>query len=143
MLSNKCKYAFRAVLYLAVEGHEKDRLNSISIAESLNIPVPYMGKILQELAKKRIITSSKGPNGGFYLREENYSLPLMKIVEAIDGLDVFNQCGLGLTSCSSEHPCPIHDDFKVGRDHLSSLFQTKTIAHITEEIKIKDYFLVG
>lgn len=134
MLSQKCKYAIRAVLFLSIEQSLDKRMGGKEVAEALKMPLAFTGKILQELAKKEIISSIKGPNGGFYLSEKDLEHPLMKIVEAMDDISFFNSCGLGLSECSEEHPCPVHDTFKIARDSLLNLFQTKKIKDLSDEI---------
>jgi Rrf2 family iron-sulfur cluster assembly transcriptional regulator len=51
----------------------------------LDLPQHFLGKILQELVPLRIISSMKGPGGGFYLTNENKKASLLEIIEAIDG----------------------------------------------------------
>ena len=142
MLSQKCKYALRTVLFLAIEGNRSCPKGGKDISTTLKIPEAYTGKILQELAKKKIITSVKGPGGGFYLSEENLSAPVINVIKIIDGLSFFESCGLGLEKCSSEHPCPIHNDFKVAREHLKKVFNNKSVLELSEEIKTNDFTLV-
>lgn len=142
MISNKCKYALRAILHLAVESSHNHKKSLKDLSGELKIPTPYLGKILQELVPKNIISSVKGPNGGFYLTEENRQSPLLNIIEAIDGLSFFTTCGLGLTACSDDHPCPIHQDFKMARNHLKNLFTQKSVQDLATEIEVNDLFLV-
>ena len=143
MISTKCKYALRAILHLAVESSQQNKKNIRDLAEELKIPTPYLGKILQELVPKNIISSVKGPNGGFYLTEENLQTSLINIVGAIDGLSFFETCGLGLAACSDDHPCPIHHDFKISRDHLKNVFANKSVRDLAREIKVNDLILVS
>ena len=142
MISNKCKYALRAILFLAIESNETKKIRISELAEELKIPAPYLGKILQELVPKSIISSIKGPRGGFYLTKKNQQAPLIKIIEAIDGLAYFEKCGLGLEDCSDSHPCPIHEDFKISRDHLKTVFTNKTIRELASEITANELILV-
>ena len=142
MISNKCKYALRSVLHLAVNSNESQKIGVRILAEDLKIPAPFLGKILQELVSKYIISSTKGPNGGFYLTKKNKQAPLIKIVQAIDGLAFFENCGLGIEECSDDHPCPIHDDFKIVRDHLKKVFTNKTIQDLAAEISARNLILV-
>ena len=142
MISKKCKYALRAILHLAVESSEQNKKSTKDLSEELKIPTPYLGKILQELVPKNIISSIKGPNGGFYLTQENMQTPLINIIEAIDGLSFFETCGLGLSACSDEHPCPIHHDFKISRDHMKNVFTNKPVQELAGEIKINNLILV-
>jgi len=142
MLSQKCKYAIRTVLYLSIEGNKSSPKGGKDISTALKIPEAYTGKILQELARKNIITSVKGPGGGFYLSEENLNSPVINVIETIDGLSLFESCGLGLSKCSNDHPCPIHNDFKVAREHLKKVFINKSVQELANEIKTHDFTLV-
>lgn len=143
MFSKKCKYAIRSVLYLTIESSPEKRLKgSKEVAAALKLPIAYTGKILLQLAKDNIITSIKGPGGGFYLSSENKKLPLIRIVDAMGDNSFFTSCGLGLDSCSDERPCPIHNTFKVGRDQLLQLFNSKKIGDLELEISQHELFLV-
>lgn len=143
MLSQKCKYAIRAVLYLSIESNQKKMLKGgKDVSEALKIPLAFTGKILLELARAGIITSVKGPGGGFFLSKENKNIPIIKIIEAMGDISYFTSCGLGLDECSEEHPCPIHDTFKISRDSLLKLFNDKTIGKLGLEIKESDLYLV-
>ncbi|OFY63723.1 MAG: hypothetical protein A3H98_06510 [Bacteroidetes bacterium RIFCSPLOWO2_02_FULL_36_8] len=142
MLSQKCKYAIRAILHLATHTGTNEKKNIKVLAGELKIPTPYLGKILQGLVPKNIISSIKGPNGGFFMTEKNLKTPLITIVEAIDGLSFFETCGLGLEECSDTHPCPIHNDFKKIRTFYQNLLVKKTIGKFSVEIKDKEWSLV-
>ena len=143
MLSQKCKYAIRAVLYLSAESStHKGLKGGKEVSNALLIPLPFTSKILQELSRENIISSVKGPGGGFYLSPENLRLTLIKIVEAMGDASYFSSCGLGLVECSEEHPCPIHDTFKVSRNNLLDLFNNKTIGELGVEVKHSGLFLV-
>lgn len=144
MLSQKCKYAIRAVFYISIESKQEFALKSgKEVSEDLKIPMAFTRKILQELVRSDIISSTKGPKGGFYLSEENLELPILHIVETIDGLSAFKSCGLGLTECSDQRPCPIHDTYKVCRDSMLQLLKGNNIREMAEDIVKKELFLAG
>nr|HPR60051.1 Rrf2 family transcriptional regulator [Prolixibacteraceae bacterium] len=67
MLSNTCKYAIRALIYLANYSKENKKIGIKKISEDLGIPSPFLGKILQSMAREKMLASTKGPNGGFSL----------------------------------------------------------------------------
>ena len=69
MFSKSCKYALRAVLYLAANTNESKKAGAKVIAETLDVPRPFLSKILQQLSRHQLIASTKGPHGGFYLDE--------------------------------------------------------------------------
>ncbi len=142
MISKKCKYALRAVLHLAVESTESRKIGIRELACDLKMPAPFLGKILQELVTKNIISSVKGPNGGYFLTSKNVQAPIINIVQAVDGLSFFENCGLGISECSDEHPCPIHGDFKIVRNHLKNVFTNKSIFDLANEITSDNLILV-
>ncbi|MCB0569855.1 MAG: Rrf2 family transcriptional regulator, partial [Phaeodactylibacter sp.] len=108
MFSKACKYAIRAALYLAVHAESGQKLGVKDIATALDVPQHFLAKILQQLSRNHLISSTKGPSGGFFLDEQNMEVTLRQIVECIDGPDMFTSCILGLPVCSSENPCPLH-----------------------------------
>lgn len=135
MLSLTCKTAIKAVVYLATKDTTEEKSGVKEIAKHIAASEHTVGKILQNLVRHNIIKSVKGPAGGFYLTEQQRLLPIITIVETIDGRDVFNKCGLGLSECSSTRPCPIHNEYKEGRELIRNLFSTKTIASLCEPVE--------
>lgn len=136
MLSNACQYAIRSVLYLSIHSDEKTRIGVKKVAAELETPQPFLAKLLQQLAKSDLVSSIKGPNGGFYLTKKNSQNSLWDIVKCIDGVDKFETCFLGLSTCSDENPCPVHFIVSPFKDKLLNDFRDKTIAQFTEEIKL-------
>ena len=141
MLSKSCIYAVRSIVFLAHNASENSKIGIKEIAKELELPVHYSGKILQQLTKSKIIQSVKGPNGGFYLDEKSQEVKLIKVIKVIDGLDFFTSCGLGLKECSEDHPCPLHDEFKVYRDGLWNLFNSKSILDLVSKIEEGNAFI--
>ena len=128
MLSKSCEYAIRATIYLYNKSSQQETKISIDeIAESINAPRHFTAKILQILSKKQIISSIKGPNGGFFMSSAQGKLMLLEIVHAIDGKNLIEGCFLGLEHCNENHPCPIHDDYKPIRKRLLKMLQSTTI----------------
>lgn len=108
MFIRSCKYATRAVLYLALNTDEHKKIKVDAVAKPLDIPRHFLAKILMQLTKYEIVSSSKGKNGGFYLTDKNRSRTLLNVIEAIDGTAVMKECVLGLDNYSDSRPCPYH-----------------------------------
>ena len=126
MFSNSTKYAIRTVLFLAKIGaHRKCTVEEIATA--LQIPRPYLSKILQQLSKDRIISSTKGRGGGFYLTDENLKRRLIDVIICIEGQNVLDKCLLGLPECSEKDPCIVHADYKAFRQHLEKTISKQSI----------------
>lgn len=134
MLSLTCKTAIKAVIYLASKFESGEKAGIKEIADYIQASEHTVGKLLQTLVKEKVINSSKGPNGGFYVSSNQKNQSLINIVEAIDGKAVFNQCGLGLSKCSATHPCAIHNDYKIIRDLFEKLCREKKISGVSMNI---------
>src|SRR5271157_5579687 len=97
--SRKSEYAIRAFVNLArVPDGKYAMVKNIAAAEE--IPAHFLAKILQELARKGLLRSSKGPTGGFALRVDPADVHLVDIVDALDGLAAYQQCASGLSECN-------------------------------------------
>jgi Rrf2 family protein len=126
---------------IACKASIDSKISIKTVAEELDIPTPYLGKILQKLTKNNIIQSVKGPNGGFYVEEKGQKISIIRIIQVMDGLDFFTTCGLGMKECSDEHPCPLHDEYKIYKEHLWKLFNNKTVADMVASIKNGNSFI--
>lgn len=137
MLSNTSKYAIRAVIYLAVNTNKDQRVGIKKIADELDIPAPFLGKILQVLVRRKILSSTKGPNGGFGIGKKPDKITLYEIIIEMEGPDLFESCLLGAGSCESNHAagtfCAMHEEFGPARKQLIDLYKSKTIEELASK----------
>lgn len=143
MLSLTCKTAVKAVIYLASKYGSGTNAGIKEVAAVINGNEHTVGKLLQTLVKEDVINSVKGPSGGFYISREQLRRPIITIIDAIDGRQVFRECGLGLSKCSATHPCPIHHEYKISRDHIEKLFTQKRIIDLCEPVNNGFAYLAG
>jgi Rrf2 family protein len=143
MLSLTCKTAIKAVVYLASRISFGEKSGIREIAAYIDASEHTVGKLLQTLVKQGIINSAKGPSGGFFITRYQLRQPIINIVEAVDGKDVFRECGLGLSKCSATHPCPIHHEYKKGRDLIEALFRIRKVSDLCEPVNSGLAYLVG
>lgn len=143
MLSNTSKYAVRAMIYLAIHAEPKKKIGIKTISQALNIPAPFLSKILQVLAKHKLLSSTKGPNGGFFISKDPHQITLFEIVTLIDGEDTFNTCLISHRTCHEENkPCPIHDKYIPVRNEVIKFFTGQNIGDIALEIKNQNQLIV-
>jgi Rrf2 family protein len=136
MLSNTSKYAVRAVIYLGLKANRKQMIGIKQISRELDIPAPFLSKILQSLAKQKLLYSNKGPNGGFALARDPEKISIMDILKVIDGLDLFKKCVLGVRYCSDQiNPCVLHSYYSGLRDEMKKKFEVITLGKIIEEVR--------
>lgn len=137
MLSNACKYAIRAVIYLAIHSDAENKLGAKKIANGLEVPQAFLAQMLQKLSADKIIASSKGPGGGFYIDTPNKEHTLWDVILSIDGPYRFDDCFLGLAKCDNINPCPVHDIVAPFKKEILSTFKDKSLEALASEIRSK------
>ncbi len=153
MFSTTSKYAIRAVLYLAMLDKKNDNPEKVlkvgikKLAEDLKIPTFFLGKIMQTLAKNKILTSYKGPNGGFSFNKNPDEISLLDIVRIFDGDEVFSSCILGLNLCNHEgfkkEDCPFAQDLDVCVDRISQYLNNTYVGKVAKSLnKLDDIFMI-
>lgn len=135
MLSNTSKYAIRALIYLALFASNEKKAGIKEISKNLDIPTPFLGKILQMLAKHNILNSTKGPHGGFSLGRPALDISIMEIIEIIDGCDAFDTCVIRTSKCNHEAPCSLHDKIGPLREGMKKIYKTETVADLASELR--------
>ncbi len=135
MFSKTCEYGLRAMIYIAQQSNEKNRVSLVDIAEKINSPAPFTAKILQQLVKNELIKSNKGPTGGFEIEETKLNLiKLSDIVNVLDGNSIYQGCGLGLKECNEKEPCPLHFKFAEIREKLKIMLESTTLMNLINDV---------
>ena len=132
MLSGTAEYALRAVVHIAQQPHG-DPVRAVDLADAVDVPRNYLGKILHELARAGILTSTRGKNGGFQLAVPAEKLQLLQVVSLFDRVSETRRCILGRRECSDSDPCPAHGKWKAASEEISRFFQSTTIADVLSE----------
>ena len=141
MFSKTCEYAIRAMIFIAQRSIDGRKVGIKEIATEIDAPEYFIAKILQQLIKKDLLQSLKGPTGGFFLDGGSLQCSVADIVKAVDGDSMFIGCGLGLPNCSEEKPCPIHSEFKKVRKHIYDMLQSAKLYDLQEQLQTKLTFL--
>lgn len=135
MFSKTCEYAIRAVIYIYKKSVECECKVSVKdIATNIQSPEHFTAKILQILSRQDIISSAKGPNGGFFMDIHQGQMNLLEVVKAIDGPRLFTGCVLGLSKCDDKVPCPIHAQYKPIRDKMNLMLSSTTIESLATKL---------
>lgn len=138
MLSNTCKYALRALIYLGKFSKDDKRIGIKKISEDLGLSSPFLGKILQNLVKQKLLVSTKGPNGGFSLARHASEITLWDIVTKVDGEEFFTNCLISLEPCithdSTKPLCPVHSQYDKLRTEIGAFYNDTTLEIISADI---------
>jgi Rrf2 family protein len=142
MFSKAAEYAIRATLYIAQKSSYDHKLGISEIAKAIDSPKSFTAKILQVLTRdNKIISSSRGPNGGFYLSPRAGKFPVMVILEVMGEDEVLKKCVLGLHLCSETKPCPLHSKYRSIKAELVDLFNSRTIQDLANDIQTGEVFI--
>jgi Rrf2 family protein len=142
IFSRQCEYALQAVLYIALK--PQGEMSSIKeMTKKLDIPYHFLGKILQDLSRKGLLKSLKGPTGGFALGMPAKDMTLFHIVEAIDGVDLTSKCVMGFPECSGKNPCAVHDQWAGLRDGIYKMLVNKHVAEMAKDMRKPMYSVLA
>jgi len=141
MLSNASKYAIKAMLFLVIHTDKSNKIGVKSLAKTLAVPEPFLAKILQKLVRNKLLSSTKGPNGGFYTSESNSKNTICDILQTIDGHPLFDKCFMGLEKCNELNPCPLHHLVVEFKDNLLEKFNKLSLAEFANDIDANSTFL--
>ncbi len=140
ILSRTSQYAVQALIYMATQPMGTPILNK-DIATKLNVPAPYLAKILQSLAKGNLLYSYRGRLGGFCLKDDGPKTTLMDILLLTEGPTFTQSCLLGLKTCSDETACPVHFRWKPVKEKIISLLKETTLDKLAKAVQSGKYRL--
>lgn len=124
MLSSSSEYAIRALTFLALQPEGGYHL-AREIAERVGLPAPFLGKVLQPLVARGVLTSLRGRSGGFRLARPASQVTLLQIVDTQERLGKAHECLLGQSKNGDHQACPLHEYWKSTTDtFLERLSQT-------------------
>jgi Rrf2 family protein len=125
-------YAIEALAFIAGLG-EGTSVKTRQISDILEIPEQYLGKVMTQLVKKKYISSSKGPTGGFELTVDPEKVTLYRIMASLDSLTPLEEdCVMGLGKCSSETPCAFHDRWSKFKEQVIAESQKLTLIDMSK-----------
>lgn len=132
MLSQKCKYALRALLMLA-EAKPEELVLVQEIAEQQKVPRKFLELILLELKRHGFVYSQRGRGGGYCLARPGDSITFGQVVRAIDGplaplpcasVTGYRRCA----DCTDERTCAIRKVMRGVRDAMADILDRTTLA---------------
>ncbi|MDB4885933.1 MAG: hypothetical protein JWN79_1371 [Gemmatimonadetes bacterium] len=129
MLSTTADHALRAVLLLG-RAYGTPPVSADEIAEATGTPRNYMSKTLNALAKAGVLTSSRGPTGGFALALAPDELTVARIIDLFDDPDPSGRCLLGTGPCNLAQPCAAHHRWTALTDARRAPLTNTTLADL-------------
>lgn len=136
-LTTRGRYAVTAMLDLALHQH----LGPVSLAEIAHrqeISLSYLEQIFARLRRHDLVSSTRGPGGGYQLARRADAISIADVISAADETVDATRCG-GLQNCQGEERCLTHDlwhdlshqihDFLTGID-LAQLVERRSVREV-------------
>jgi len=114
---------------------EKEKVQLQEISENLSVPRHFLAKIMKRIVKEGILTSTKGPNGGFSINKNTTSTSIARILQFTDGAGDLNTCVLSFRKCNASNPCPLHYQIQSYKEDLHALLNENTIGDLINKNK--------
>ncbi|MGD0632092.1 MAG: Rrf2 family transcriptional regulator [Terracidiphilus sp.] len=106
-LTRAADYAIRVMIHLATLP-ESGRALLPALAEATDAPESFLSKVLQALTRGKMISSRRGPLGGFEILPHGRQASILEVIEAIDSPIHLNVCLRNRKSCNRKVSCPAH-----------------------------------
>lgn len=127
LISQGAQYAISAVIALSKKP-AGTTISSFALAQPLKCPPAYLSQLLSKLKPAGILKSQRGLNGGVMLARNPEEISLIEVIEAIDGMEFFQNCFLGIEGCGHIEPCPFHEFWAEERQKIQSWLTNTTFA---------------
>ncbi len=131
MISQTAEYALRAIIYLAEQPDESR--NNREVAQETKVPLNYLAKVLQCLARNGIIVSQRGAKGGFKLARGPEAISVYDVIQAVDPLHRITSCPLELEQ-HRDHLCPLHRRLDDAMALVEKSFRETSISELIEPV---------
>lgn len=131
MLGTKARYAVMALVDMA-KRNENTAISLANLAETQEIPLPYLEQIFAKLRKAGLVESVRGPGGGYKLAKTAENLSVAAIVEAVEESVQMTRCSKhDVGGCLAKNTrCLTHDFWEGLEDHISSYLQSVSLQDI-------------
>ncbi len=135
-LSKTSEYALRILGFMI--NSEKQVFTARYLVTYLHIPDKYLRRLMTDLARNGFIKSIQGREGGYVFAKNATTIHLSEIIDAVEGMDKYTGCLLGLNNCSDDSPCSLHYAYAPIRNQVLNLLDTLTLADL-KSLKIKRF----
>jgi len=118
--------------YLARLNADK-RIRTRDLAEAVDVPAPFLSKVMRQLTAAGILDSQKGHYGGFLLARPPAEVRFIDILRAVDFEPAADHCLFGWKGCNAQDPCPLHPEWSILKVQIEQWAMAHTLADSLEK----------
>lgn len=100
------------------------------IADRESIPEEFLYKIFQVLTRSGLVTTVRGPKGGFKLAKDPKKISVGELIEVLQGPLAANRCFLPQKACAHAAQCHLKDKWANIQQDISKMFDHITLAKL-------------
>ncbi|MBI1846512.1 MAG: Rrf2 family transcriptional regulator [Candidatus Rokubacteria bacterium] len=130
--TKRSDYGLMAIHYIAVN-EDLGAVSTKRIAEEFRIPPELLAKILQRLAKKKLITAQNGPKGGYVLTRPQTQITVGDVVRALEGPINIVECFEGESECPQMERCNLRRPVQKIQASISRMLDTMSLAELVAD----------
>src|SRR5881398_2893503 len=130
-LTTKGRFAVTAMLDLALR-QNRGPVTLAAISERQHISLSYLEQLFGKLRRAKLVSSVRGPGGGYNLAQQAQSITVASIVSAVDEPLDATQCG-GKENCHDDRRCMTHDLWATLNAHIFAFLQSVTLEHLVRQ----------
>lgn len=131
-LSKKTDYALMAMKHLASDPVRR-AASAREIAETYDIPVELMAKVLTRLVRSGLLISHQGVHGGYELAQPPAATSVAAVLEAIDGPLAMTACAHGDDRCDQFSTCNVRHPLRRVKDRIAAILAQCSISEMTDD----------
>jgi len=132
-LTTKGRFAVTAMVDLALR-QGRGPVTLAAISERQHISLSYLEQLFGKLRRAQLVSSVRGPGGGYNLAQPPQGITVAEIVSAVDEPLDATQCG-GKENCHDDRRCMTHDLWAALNDHIFSFLSGVTLAQLVKQQK--------
>lgn len=129
LLTQTAVYALRALSRLA-SLPPGESAPATTVAQSANVPLPYLSKVLRRLAQRGLLVAQRGHGGGYALARPAASISFLEVLEALGEMPDSGRCAFGWGACDACRPCPLHASWSELDRSFRTWAATSTLADV-------------
>jgi len=129
VLRRNTDYALRIAVHLARQWRGEPA-SSRDMAAAEGVSYDLTCKLLQKLAKNRLVKSTMGPRGGFELRRAPDKINIAQVIKSVQGPINLNRCLLGGYKCPRKGDCPVYEKIADLQEYIDGYFSQMTLSDL-------------
>ncbi len=120
-----------ATVILSHMAREDGRVHgAIEVAAATGIALPTVSKILKQLSKAGVLSSQRGPKGGYALRRSPHRISVASVISALEGPIALTECSASLKSCEQAAGCRIQGNWNLLNQRVALALESVTLADL-------------